>query len=60
MTTEICRLLFSFCVLGLCGFLYWCGFQSPETATELGMTNMASVIVGANLTYWLKPQSGKE
>lgn len=52
---EIGRILISLLLLGLVGFLYWMGFQSVEAALKLGMTNLASVILGAELTYWLKP-----
>ena len=60
MLTEISRILVSLVLLGMAIFLYCCGLQSPETAMQLGMTNTASVIIGANLTYWLKPESPQE
>jgi len=55
ITKEIGRILISLFLLALVGFLYWMGFRSAEVALKLGMTNLASVIVGAEITYWLKP-----
>lgn len=55
MIREIGRILVSLLLLVLVGFLYWMGFGSVEAALKLGMTNLASVILGAELTYWLKP-----
>ncbi|MFA5186384.1 MAG: hypothetical protein WC551_07915 [Patescibacteria group bacterium] len=51
---EIARLTISALLICLAGFLYWCGLTHPQEALQLGATNLASVIVGANLAYWLK------
>lgn len=55
MIREIGRILISLLFLILVGFLYKEGLAAPEEAVKLGMSNIASVIVGAELTYWLKP-----
>ena len=55
MVQEIGRILVSLSLLVLAGLLYWMGVGSPEKVAALGMTNVASAIVGATLTYWLKP-----
>jgi len=51
---EIARLAVSALLICLAGFLYWCGLTHPEEALQLGATNVASLIVGANIAYWLK------
>lgn len=56
MVREIGRILVSLGLLGVIGFLYHNGFASPETAEQLGCTNVASVMIGALTTYWLKPE----
>jgi hypothetical protein len=60
MLTEISRILVSLTFLGMAIFLYVCGLHSPEVAMQLGMSNTASVIVGANLTYWLKAEPARK
>jgi multisubunit Na+/H+ antiporter MnhB subunit len=60
MLTEISRILVSLLLLGMATFLYACGLHAPEAAMQLGMTNTASVIVGANLTYWLKAEPARK
>ncbi len=60
MLAEISRILISVALLGIAVFLYCCGVNNPETAGQLGMTNTASVIIGANLTYWLKAEPVKK
>lgn len=59
MVKEVSRILVSLTLLGIAVFLYCCGVHSPETAAQLGMTNTASVIVGANLTYWLRAETSE-
>jgi hypothetical protein len=59
MLTEVSRILVSLTFLGMAVFLYACGLHSPEAAMQLGMSNTASVIVGANITYWLKAEPTK-
>ena len=56
MLTEISRIIVSVSLLGLAAGMYAWGMHSPEAAMQLGMTNTARVIVGANLTYWLKAE----
>ena len=51
MLQELGRILVSLGLLGLIGFLYHNGFSAPEA-------NIASVMVGALTTYWLKPDQG--
>jgi len=55
MVNEIGRIIISLVLLGLAGLLYWLGFRSVEAALQLGATNAASVIIGGEITYWLKP-----
>ncbi len=55
MIREIGRIVISLVLLGIVGLLYWLGFNSAEVALKLGATNLASVIIGAEITYWLKP-----
>lgn len=55
MIQEIGRILVSLSLLVLAGLLYWLGFSGPEKAAAMGMTNVGSAIVGATITYWLKP-----
>ena len=57
MIDEICRLVVSLLLIVLVGFLYWCGFHSADAEFKLGATNVASVILTANVTYWLRPSS---
>ena len=58
MLQEVGRILVSLGLLALIGFLYCNGFGAPEAAEKLGCTNVASLMVGALTTYWLKPESG--
>ena len=58
MIQELGRILVSLGLLALIGFLYHNGFASPEAAEKMGCTNVASVMIGALTTYWLKPESG--
>ena len=58
MLQEVGRILVSLGLLALIGFLYSNGFAAPEAAEKLGCTNVASLMVGALTTYWLKPESG--
>ena len=58
MLQELGRILVSLGLLALIGFLYHNGFASPEAAEKMGCTNVASVMIGALTTYWLKPESG--
>jgi len=55
MLQEILRVLVSLVLIVLAGFLYWCGFHSIDADFKLGATNIASVILTANVTYWLRP-----
>lgn len=55
MIREIGRIVVSVILLGIVAFLYCLGFTATETALQLGVTNLASVIVGAEITYWFKP-----
>lgn len=52
---EIGKIIVSIVLLGLVGFLYSLGFSAAEVALKLGATNTASLIIGAELVYWLKP-----
>ena len=52
---EIGRILISLCLLGLAAFLFYFGFNMPEPAQALGVGSIAGAIIGALLTYWLKP-----
>ena len=58
MLQEVGRILVSLGLLALIGFLYRNGLGAPEAAEKLGCTNVASLIVGALTTYWLKPEPG--
>ena len=60
MLQEVGRILVSLGLLALIGFLYRNGFGAPEAAEKLGCTNVASLMVGALTTYWLKPESGAD
>ena len=51
MLQELGRILVSLGLLGLIGFLYHNGFSAPEA-------NIASVMVGALTSYWLKHDQG--
>lgn len=55
MLTEICRLVVSVLLIVVAGFLYWCGFDAADEAVKIGATNIASVILTATVTYWLRP-----
>jgi hypothetical protein len=55
MLQEIARVLVSLVLLVLAGFLYWCGFHSADVDFKLGASNIATAIIFANLTYWLRP-----
>ena len=55
MLDAICRLVVSVLLIVLAGFLYWCGFHSMDAEFKLGATNVASVILTANVSYWLRP-----
>ncbi len=55
MVHEICRLLISLCLLALAAGLFMVGVKSVEPAQALGFGSVASLIIGALLTYWLKP-----
>ena len=54
---EVCRLIVTFFLLCLVGFLYYCGFFGSSNREELAlaMTNLGSVIIGAVLVYWFRP-----
>lgn len=60
MLDAICRLVVSVLLIVLAGFLYWSGFHSADEAVKLGATNVASVILTANVTYWLRPSTEKK
>jgi hypothetical protein len=60
MLDAICRLLVSFVLLVLAGFLYWCGFHSIDTDFKLGASNIATAIIVANIGYWLRPATTKK
>jgi hypothetical protein len=45
----------SLCLLGLAGFLFYWGINFPEPAQALGVGAVGGTIIGALLTYWLKP-----
>jgi hypothetical protein len=53
------KIIVSVSLLGLAAGLYAWGMPPPATAMQLGMSNTASVIVGANLTYWFKADPKK-
>lgn len=55
MTTEIGRIIISLCLLGLAGFLFSWGITAPEAAQAVGCSGIGGAIIGALLTYWLKP-----
>lgn len=55
MVKEIGRILVSLCLLALAGGLFYFGFKFPEPAQALGAGAVGGTIVGAILTYWLKP-----
>jgi hypothetical protein len=52
---EIGRILVSVILLALAGFLFYCGVNFPEPAQALGAVAVGGTIIGAILTYWLKP-----
>lgn len=52
---EIGRILVSLGLLGLAAFLFYCGVNFPEPAQALGAGAVGGTIIGAILTYWLKP-----
>jgi uncharacterized membrane protein len=53
---EISRVIITALLLGLVAFLYWCAFNKPtEQTLSLSLTNVASLIVGGVLTFWLRP-----
>ena len=53
---EIGRILISLVLLGLTVVLYYWGFSAPDVALKVGMTNTASVILGALIAYWFPPR----
>jgi len=55
MIREIGRLIISLCLLALAGGLFYLGFKFPEPAQALGAGALGGTIIGAILTYWLKP-----
>jgi hypothetical protein len=59
MLQEIARVLVSLVLIVLAGFLYWCGFHSIDADFKLGASNIATAIIVANLTYWLRPLQSK-
>ena len=59
MLQEIARILVSLVLIVLAGFLYWCGFHSTDPDFKLGASNIATAIIFANLTYWLRPLQTK-
>lgn len=52
---EIGRILISLCLLAIAGCLFYFGFKFPEPAQSLGAGGIGGTIIGAILTYWLKP-----
>ena len=55
MLKEIGRILISLCLLVLAGLLFRWGVEFPEPAQALGAGAVGGTIIGALLTYWLKP-----
>lgn len=55
MIGEIGRILISLCLLALATLLFYWGVHFPEPAQALGAGAMGGTIIGALLTYWLKP-----
>jgi hypothetical protein len=55
MIREIGRILISLCLLLLAGLLFYWGVNFPEPAQALGAGALGGTIIGALLTYWLKP-----
>ncbi len=55
MTREIGRIVISVLLLGFAGFLFYFAFTIPEPAAAAGAGTLGGTIVGAEITYWLKP-----
>jgi hypothetical protein len=55
--TEIGRILISLALLTVAGGLLYVGLKFPEPAQALGAGTLAGTIIGAELTYWLRPSA---
>lgn len=55
LTREIGRIVIAALLLVFAGFLFYFAFTMPEPAAAAGAGTLGGTIVGAQLTYWLKP-----